>query len=88
MGMSVIRAQIQTVEEIYRLVWTAVANKHPIEAVYKGRSRCSARTDWAGTVKDGFACRVISMAATARAVSRRWARLQTGVVLRSKSSAG
>jgi hypothetical protein len=37
--MGVIRAQIQTVEEIYRLVWTAVANKQPIEAGYQGRSR-------------------------------------------------
>ena len=37
--MNVVRAQIQTVEEIYRLVWTAVANKQPIEASYQGRSR-------------------------------------------------
>ena len=37
--MSVVRAQIQTVEEIYRLVWTAVANKQPIEANYQGRYR-------------------------------------------------
>ena len=37
--MSVIRGQIQTVEEIYRLVWTAVANRQPIEADYQGRHR-------------------------------------------------
>ena len=37
--MSVVRAQIQTVEEISRLVWTAVANKQPIEAGYQGRSK-------------------------------------------------
>jgi len=37
--MRVIEAQIQTVEEIYRLVWTAVANKQPIEATYQGRLR-------------------------------------------------
>jgi len=37
--MSVVRAQIQTVEEIYRLVWTAVAGKRPIEASYHGRHR-------------------------------------------------
>ena len=37
--MNVVRAQIQTVEEIYRLVWTAVANRQPIEAGYEGRSR-------------------------------------------------
>jgi hypothetical protein len=37
--MRVVRAQIQTVEEIYRLVWTAVANKQPIEATYQERLR-------------------------------------------------
>ena len=37
--MGVVRAQIQTVGEIYRLVWTAVANKLPIEANYQGRYR-------------------------------------------------
>jgi hypothetical protein len=29
--MGVVQGQFQTVEEIYRLVWTAVANKQPIE---------------------------------------------------------
>ena len=37
--MRVVQAQIQTVEEIYRLVWTAVANRQPIEAVYQERLR-------------------------------------------------
>jgi hypothetical protein len=37
--MKVVQAQIQTVEEIYKLVWTAVANKKPIEAIYQGRLR-------------------------------------------------
>ena len=37
--MGVVRAQIQTAEEIYGLVWTAVANKQPIEANYQGRYR-------------------------------------------------
>src|SRR5262245_26737749 len=37
--MRVVQAQIQTVEEIYRLVWTAVSNKQPIEANYQGRYR-------------------------------------------------
>jgi hypothetical protein len=37
--MGVVQAQIQTVEEIYRLVWTAVANKQPIEATYHERHR-------------------------------------------------
>ena len=33
--MGVVEARIQTVEEIYRLVWTGVANKQPMSAVYK-----------------------------------------------------
>jgi hypothetical protein len=37
--MGVVRAEIQTVEEIYGLVWSAVANKQPIEANYQGRYR-------------------------------------------------
>jgi hypothetical protein len=37
--MDVVEAEIQTVEDIYRLVWTAVANKQPIRATYKERPR-------------------------------------------------
>jgi hypothetical protein len=37
--MGVVQARIQTVEEIYRLVWTAVASKRPMEARYHGRPR-------------------------------------------------
>src|SRR5215471_2917658 len=37
--MRVIPAPIQTVEEIYRLIWISVANKQPIEAMYQGRFR-------------------------------------------------
>jgi hypothetical protein len=37
--MAVVEAKIQTVEDIYRLVWTAIASKHPIGAVYKDRPR-------------------------------------------------
>jgi hypothetical protein len=37
--MDVVEAEIQTVEDIYRLVWTAVANKQPIRAIYKERPR-------------------------------------------------
>jgi hypothetical protein len=33
--MSVVKANIQTVEDMYRLIWTAIANKRPISAVYK-----------------------------------------------------
>lgn len=33
--MGVVQAKIQTVEEIYRLVWTAIARKQSLSAVYK-----------------------------------------------------
>lgn len=39
MGMGVVRAKIQTVEDIYQLVWTAVAGKRPIEARYDRHPR-------------------------------------------------
>jgi hypothetical protein len=37
--MGVIRAKIQTVEDIYGLVRTAVVSRRPIRAVYQGRDR-------------------------------------------------
>ena len=37
--MSVVEAKIQTVEDMYRLVWTAVAHKQPISAIYNDRYR-------------------------------------------------
>ena len=37
--MGVVRAKIQTIEDIYRLVRTAVVSKRPIRAVYHGRDR-------------------------------------------------
>lgn len=37
--MGVVEAKIQTVEDIYRLVWTAVASKRPMEAHYQGSER-------------------------------------------------
>jgi hypothetical protein len=37
--MGVVRAPIQTVEDIYQLVWTSVERKQPIEASYDGRLR-------------------------------------------------
>jgi hypothetical protein len=37
--MAVIQAKIQTVEDIYRLVRTAVVSKRPIRAIYHGRER-------------------------------------------------
>src|SRR4051794_19903530 len=37
--MSVVEAKIQTVEEMYRLIWTAIATKYPVSAIYKERYR-------------------------------------------------
>lgn len=37
--MGVVEAKIQTVEDIYRVVWTAVSANRPIAAVYHGRRR-------------------------------------------------
>jgi hypothetical protein len=37
--LAVVQEQIQTVEEIYRLVWNAVASKRPIAASYHQRPR-------------------------------------------------
>ena len=36
--MGVVEAKIQTVEDIYRLIWTAIAHKRPVRAVYKSPS--------------------------------------------------
>jgi hypothetical protein len=37
--MAVVKAKIQTVEDIYRLVWTAIASKRSISAIYKDLPR-------------------------------------------------
>jgi hypothetical protein len=37
--MAVVEAKIQTVEDIYRLIWAAIANKQPFRAIYKERPR-------------------------------------------------
>ena len=37
--MAVVEATIQTVEDIYRLVWSAAASRRPIGARYKKRPR-------------------------------------------------
>ncbi len=37
--MGVSAAKAQTIEEIYRLVWTAASSKYPIAAIYHGPRR-------------------------------------------------
>ena len=59
--MGVVQAKIQTVEEIYRLVWAAVANRRPIAASYHGLPRlfCPHRL---GRNQEGeAACTVLSV---------------------------
>ena len=33
--MKVVTAQIQTVEDMYHLIWTAIEKRQPIAAIYK-----------------------------------------------------
>src|SRR3954468_20600757 len=33
--MSVVQAKIQTLEDMYPLIWTAISNRQPISAIYK-----------------------------------------------------
>ncbi|MDP9115585.1 MAG: hypothetical protein M3O20_18150 [Acidobacteriota bacterium] len=46
--MGVVQAKIQTVEDIYQLIRTAVLSKRPIRAVYDGHNRwlCPHRLGW------------------------------------------
>ena len=37
--MGIVQAKIQTVEDIYRVVWTAISARRPMAAVYHGRRR-------------------------------------------------
>jgi hypothetical protein len=83
-----VQAMIQTVEEIYRLVWRAVASKRPIEAVYDKRFGCFVRTDWAGIAPENCASCATNMAARAKADWKQRVPRPTGVALRSRSSAG
>jgi len=73
--MCVVRAQIQTVEEKYKLVWTAVANKSRSKPTTRARLDYFVRTDWNVIGKHRFAYSATNMAATIGANSSRWARL-------------
>ena len=86
--MGVVRAQIQTVEEIYRLVWTAVRTNNRSKPTTRAGIDYFVRTDWAGIGKGSFAYSATNPAAKAGADSIRWVHMQTGVVLRWRNSAG
>jgi hypothetical protein len=63
--MRVIRAQIQTVEEIYDLVWSAGQTGSRSKPRIKAGADCSARISWAGIGPDNFAYSVTNTAAKA-----------------------
>jgi hypothetical protein len=86
--MSVVEAKIQSVEEMYRLIWTAIENKRPISAVYKERPGCFVPSGWAAIAWDNRACSAINMAATARADWGRPGRRRIGVASFSKNCTG
>jgi hypothetical protein len=77
--LSVVQAKIQTVEDMYRLIWTAIANKQPISAIYKERYRLFVLTGWAVTAWASLAFSAINMAERVRPVWRRSVRRRTGV---------
>ena len=78
--MSVVEAEIQTVEDMYRLIWTAIANKQPISAIYKERYRLFCPHRLGRNRLASSACFVISTVGIAKAVWRRWVHRKTGVV--------
>ena len=80
--MGVVRAKIQTVEDIYQLLRMAVVGRRPIRAAYDGWDRGSARTGWAGITKGNFECCAISAVDRVAAGCKRPARRLTGVVSR------
>jgi len=56
--VSVVKARIQTVEDIYCLVWTAVANRRPIGAGYHGFPRLFCPRDGGSEKRGQFGAEV------------------------------
>ena len=86
--VGVIRVPMRPVEEIYRLVWVAVANKQPIEAAYQGRLRlfCPHRLGRNREGRLGVLC--YQYGGDSRSGLRPVGRRKTGVVSRWRNSAG
>ncbi len=86
--MSVVKAEIQTVEDMYRLIWTAVANKRPVKTIYKERPRlfCPHRLG-RNRLGQPRACLAISTAAKARAGWGQSGRRRIGVASFSRNCA-
>jgi hypothetical protein len=85
--MGVVEAKIQTMEDIYRLVWAAVANKRPIAASYHGLPAVVLPAQ-AGqeTRKTNCACCATSTVEKVKADFGRQARPPTGAALWWRSS--
>jgi hypothetical protein len=77
----VVEAQIQTVEEIYRLVRAAVVSRRPITASYHGRARLFCPHRLGAIAKVSCGCCVTNTAERARADFIVPVRRQTGVAL-------
>jgi hypothetical protein len=86
--MSVVQASIQTVEDIYRPVWAAVANKKPIEAIYDKRLRLFGPHRLGRNRAGELLVLCYQYGGESKSGLKRWARRPTGVVLHLRSSAG
>src|SRR5215210_7185222 len=84
--MGVVRAKIQTVEEIYRLVWAAVAGKHPIAASYGGLPRLFCPHRLGGNKEGKLRVLCYQSVAKAKADFSHWAHRLTGAALCWRSS--
>jgi hypothetical protein len=83
--MGVVGAKIQTVEEIYQLVWAAVANRCPIAASYDGLPRLFC-PHMLGRNKEAELCCVINTAEKAKADFSRRVRRPIGAASYWRSS--
>ena len=70
--MGVVQAQFQTVEEKYGLVWTAVARKRPIKAIYQGCHRLFCPHRLRRNREGSFVFSVTRLAARAKAGLAAW----------------
>jgi hypothetical protein len=85
--VGVVRAKIQTVEDLYQLVRTAVVGRQAMEAATTATIDYSVHTAWVETKTGSSVCFVINMADKAGADYSRPAQQQTGAALWWRSSA-
>ena len=76
--MGIVRAQIQTVEVIYRLVWTTVTNKSRSKPTTRAGIDYLVGTDWAGIGRSNFAYSATPHGGESRSGLDPLVRLQTG----------